>query len=279
MQKEIRSFDGIRINYDISKVSGSFLIFLHGLGGDLTAWKKERAFFHKKGISTLAIDMRGHGLSDRPKSVSGYSLENFAKDVHCIIKKEKIRNFSIVGHCFGGVVTITFHKLYPHLARSYILIDTTYKAPQTVRKIFGKHLFFTYLLNTVLKYRPVYKKYFSHVDFRKFQNTGDWNLKRVYSDIMHTSFKSWLFTYENLANFNGMDILKNMDKPVLIIEGEKDSIFNVLTARKIKNLIKKSKLDIIPKENHIIVLNNPKILEEDIFRFVSSLQSGKFIYK
>ena len=58
----------------------------------------------------------------------------------------------------------------------------------------------------------------------------------------------------------------------IVIEGNKDSIFNILVAKKIKNLIRKSKLDIVPNANHIIVINNPKQLEMEIINFIYGLK-------
>jgi pimeloyl-ACP methyl ester carboxylesterase len=270
MQKKVKSFDNVKINYDLTKKSDLFLIFIHGAGGDLNAWKKERKFFDKKGFSTLAIDLRGHGLSDRPDLVENYKLENFANDIYSILKKEKIKNFIIIGHCFGGMITITFHKLFPKLAKSYILIDTTYKAPQSLT-IFKQHPFFVHILNHLLENKDLKKKHFSHVNYDKFIGTSEWNFKRIYSDITHTSLKSWLFMYENIANFDGIKILKNMNKPVLIIEGNKDRIFPPTIAKKIHKLIKTSEIDIIPNANHILVLNNVKVLEKDILTYISKI--------
>lgn len=268
MQKNIKSFDGTKINYDISIISKNFLVFLHGAGGDLTAWKKERQFFHRKGVSSIAIDLRGHGKSDRPDNPSDYKLENFARDINEVIKKENILDFILVGHCFGGMVAVMFHKLFPQKAKSYILIDTAYKAPSRITTIFKHHPFFVHLINHILSHKDLHKKYFSHVNFYKFASTGDWNFLRICSDISHTSFKSWLFTYENIAKFNGIKIMKSMKNHVLIIEGENDSIFDVLVAKRIKNLIKNSQLDIIPETNHIIIISSPKKVEEEIFKFI-----------
>ena len=53
-------------------------------------WRNERVFLHKKGISTIAVDLRGHGKSGRPKLLGDYNIEKFAGDIHSIIKKEKI---------------------------------------------------------------------------------------------------------------------------------------------------------------------------------------------
>ena len=274
MEKKINSFDGTKINYDISKSSkDNWLIFIHGAGGDLTAWRKERYFFHKKGYSTIPVDLRGHGKSERPDLPISYKLENFAKDVDTIIKHEKIKNFIIIGHCFGGIVTIMFQKLFPLLAKAYILIDTTYKAPKKLKQLFHKYPFFVHILNHILENENLRKKHFSHVKYKKFIGTGDYNAFRIFSDIAHTSFKSWIFTYENLSNFNGIKIMKKINKPVLIIEGKKDSIFNVLKAEKIHKLIKNSELKIIPNANHIIILNNPGVLEKEIFNFITTIKN------
>lgn len=271
MQKKIKSFDKVKINYDIRRVSDFFLIFIHGAGGDLNAWKKERQFFHKKGFSTLAVDLRGHGLSDRPNLVRNYRLEYFAGDIHQILRKEKIIKFIIIGHCFGGMVTISFHKLFPRLSKAYILIGTTYEAPRWLA-IFNHNIFFVKILNFIVQNKVLRKKHFSHVNFDKFMGTGDWDFRRIYSDIIHTSLKSWLFTYENIAKFNGLRILKSMDKPVLIIGGAKDTIFPPKVAKKMHQLVRTSKMDIIPNANHILVLNNAEDLKRKILSYIKEIE-------
>jgi pimeloyl-ACP methyl ester carboxylesterase len=271
MQKKILSFDKTRINYEIRRVSEFFLIFVHGLGGDLNAWKKERQFFHKKGFSTLAVDLRGHGLSGRPDSARDYRLENFAKDLHIIIKKEKISKFIIIGHCFGGIITIEFHKLFPELSRAYILIDTTYKAPQPFR-VFKKHPFFTSIINYILENKELKDKQFSHVNFEKFVGTGDWNIRRIYSDISHTSFKSWLFTFQNIAGFDGIKVLKSIKKPVLVIGGLDDTVFSPKIAKKIHKIVRSSNVKLIPHANHILVLNNVDVLVRSMLSYIEKIE-------
>lgn len=273
MQKKITSFDNTKINYDIHRgAKDIFLIFIHGAGGNLTAWQKEREFFHRKGLSTLALDLRGHGLSDRPQNKENYSLENFAQDIYLVINNEKIKIFTLVGHCFGGVVTTMFHKLYPDKSHSYVLIDTTYKAPKSLTKVFQKHPYLFFILNKIMENENLRKKHFSHLNYKRYLGTNDWNLRRIYADIRHTSFKSWLFTFEAIANFDGTQILRTIKQPVLVIEGEKDSIFNILAAKKIVKLIKRARLDVVPEANHIIVLNNPGELEREILNFIKLSQ-------
>lgn len=271
MQKKVISFDKTKINYDIRKKYNFYLIFVHGLGGDLTVWKKERAFFYRKGFSTIAIDLRGHGLSGRPKFINQYEIDSYAKDIFYVIKKEKVKNFFLIAHCFGGIVITSFHKLYPKAAKGYILIDSTCKGHPSLKILF-KHPPTLNLINMILESKDLRSKRLFHRNYDRFEGTGDWNIRRITSDIMQASLKSWFFAFEHLANFNGIKVLKKMDKPVLIIQGEKDSIFPLRTAVKLHKLIKNSELYIIPKANHQVTLNNTKDLKVEILNYLSKIR-------
>ncbi len=103
MDMRLDSFDGTNIFYDYRKGRIPLcLVFLHGVAGNWTVWKKEIDFFSKKGFTTLAIDLRGHGCSDAPTAFEKYKMTNFSKDVRKIIHKEKIKKFVLIGHSLGG---------------------------------------------------------------------------------------------------------------------------------------------------------------------------------
>jgi pimeloyl-ACP methyl ester carboxylesterase len=272
MEKKIIS-DKITINYDVFKANKTanskdlFLVFIHGAGGDLNVWKKERTFFHKIGISTLAIDLRGHGKSEKPEDKSKYQLSYFVKDISKIINAEKIRKFVMVGHCLGGIITILFHKYYPNQAKSYILINSTYEAPISLKRIFKYNPINVEMLGNIFKYSKKYGP-LSHVDHERFAKTKDLDPLRIYSDITNTSFRSWLFTYENISKYNEIETVKKINQPTLIIQGDKDIVFNTNIAKKLHNLIRNSTLKIIREENHIIVLNNPDVINKEIMLFL-----------
>jgi pimeloyl-ACP methyl ester carboxylesterase len=268
--KKIKSFDGTNISYEINRKSKLFLILLHGLGGNLRAWDEEKTFFNKKSISTIAIDLRGHGLSDRPRSIHYYKLENFARDIYEIIKKEKIADFILVGHCFGGMVVMDFHRLFPDLAKSYVFIDTNYKSPRKLKQLLEKNRIAIDLFNLYLKFHGL-KTEKHRFSFKEFTNSSDLDLSRFLTDVWRTSLVSWILTFENISKFDETKTLKTINKPVLIIEGKNDSIFNISIAKRINKLIKNSELKLIPFENHIIILNNPNVLEEEIYSFIGKL--------
>lgn len=271
VKKYIKSFDGAKIYYHLSlKNPDKWLIFLHGFGGDLTAWQKERAHFSKLGISSIAIDLRGHGLSSRGQDQDFYRFENFAKDIHSVIKAEKIGKPIIIGHCFGGIVALYLQALFPDATRGLILVDTSFKPPfisnHQVSRVLSDSLF-----NILSKLAPDLQKG-GHRNFNKYVNTADWDIKRIVSDILHTSIKTYLLLCRSMANLDASGLLKKISVPTLIIEGERDSIFPPIVAQQLKNRIKNSQLDLVDGANHIIVLNNPQDLEKSIEQFLNKLK-------
>ena len=113
MENYLKSFDGTKIYYNYSRGSKEpTLVFLHGIGGNWTVWKKEIEFFQKEGFSTIALDLRGHGMSEAPEPEERYKISYFSKDVHAILKKENITYFVLIGHSLGGAVALTYCQLY-----------------------------------------------------------------------------------------------------------------------------------------------------------------------
>lgn len=262
----LTSFDETKICYQKHLNNNqSTLILLHGLGGDLTAWNEEIEYL-KDNYNIIAVDLRGHGESDRLTDLQGYSLDNFAKDIYTLIQTENIQNPILVGHCFGGMISMLVCLKYPSLLEKLILIDTSYKPPH-IAESFKSHPFIVHIIDMIVTEIPdIGLKY--RKDYHKYKDTPDFQLKRIVSDILHTSLRSYLLLAEELIDYNIEDLLAEITIPTLIIEGEKDSVFPPNIAEDLYEHIKNSKLNIIPAGNHILPLNNPKDIFEKITLFV-----------
>jgi pimeloyl-ACP methyl ester carboxylesterase len=283
VSRTFSSFDEADIYYEVSNASSSapVLILCHGLGGDITAWDKERDYLLTKGYSTVALDLRGHGLSQRGDNEKFYAMDSFAQDILTLIQQEKLKEFIIVGHCLGGIVSLLLQGKYQTKAKGLVLVNTGYKVP---------------FINGTLADSPVFKNIFAriskyalpigtpgHVNFDNFIGTGDINIGRLFSDIRHTSLKSYLLICSSLLSFDGEELLKRIAVPTLVVQGKNDSIFPTAIAKELHKRIKNSELEIIPNANHVIVLNNPKDMAESLERFAEKIfrhksKKGNYVY-
>ena len=78
----------------------------------------------------LAPDQRGHGDSEWDRSVHPeYNYDRYAADLHELAEKLDLRDFILVGHSMGGLVSTVYAATYPGRARAFIMVDSTLNMP------------------------------------------------------------------------------------------------------------------------------------------------------
>ena len=92
-KKFTQTEDGYKLYYEIYSIDNQppEVLLLHGVGGDLEAWQYVKNELLANGISSLAMDLRGHGFSSHPHSFTSYQISNLVNDVQTIITQEKLR--------------------------------------------------------------------------------------------------------------------------------------------------------------------------------------------
>jgi pimeloyl-ACP methyl ester carboxylesterase len=79
-----------------------------------------------KDYHVIAPDMRGHGDSDWDRSPTPeYNYDRYAADVHALTEKLDLRDFILVGHSMGGLLSIVYAATYPGRAKAFIMIDSS----------------------------------------------------------------------------------------------------------------------------------------------------------
>ena len=68
------------------------LVFVHGLSGSSSAWKKYEEKFEKQ-YNVLTFDLRGHGKSEKQRQLRDYEIRHFADDIHELVTHLNIKNF------------------------------------------------------------------------------------------------------------------------------------------------------------------------------------------
>ncbi len=94
--------DGIRIAYEIVG-QGPAIMLLHGGGGSRQEWHAEGYIQRLQDKFTLiAVDMRGHGESDKPVDPLFYTPEKMGQDFLAVADACRIDRFILWGYSLGG---------------------------------------------------------------------------------------------------------------------------------------------------------------------------------
>src|SRR6185436_18646808 len=70
----------------------------------------------------IAVDLRGHGGSEKP--TSGYSVSNQADFVAQALVRLGVQRAEVVGHSLGGAVVTALVERWPRLVERVVIIDT-----------------------------------------------------------------------------------------------------------------------------------------------------------
>jgi len=102
--------NGILINYQYevnSKSGDDTVVLVHGFGASLESWNDIYPALSAKN-SVLRLDLRGHGLSDKPLDAL-YSLKDQADILKGLVQRLALKKVHLIGHSYGGgVVLMTY---------------------------------------------------------------------------------------------------------------------------------------------------------------------------
>ncbi|MFP5211782.1 MAG: alpha/beta fold hydrolase [Acidobacteriota bacterium] len=99
---------------------GRNVLCVHGLTANCRCWDTiAGALSPEHRVS--AMDLRGRGLSGRPRS--GYSIERHCRDIDGVMKGLGMEQVTLVGHSLGAIIALAFAARFPQRVERLVLID------------------------------------------------------------------------------------------------------------------------------------------------------------
>ena len=90
---------------------GQSMVFIHGASQSWLAWSRQLDSGLADSYRLVAMDMRGHGLSDKPRD--GYADSRlWAEDLHAVIKGLDLERPILCGWSYGPLVILDYLRHY-----------------------------------------------------------------------------------------------------------------------------------------------------------------------
>jgi pimeloyl-ACP methyl ester carboxylesterase len=120
-----------RINYLDEGPKTSTLtpvLFVHSFAGSANHWDAQIEYLRSK-RRVVAIDLRGHGRSDPPNDIDGYSVASLASDIGTVADHLAINRFVLVGHSIGAAAALAYAQQHPGRVDSLVLVGAPGRMP------------------------------------------------------------------------------------------------------------------------------------------------------
>jgi len=112
--------DGARIHYVNYGKGSEALVLVHGWTCNIDNWRDQFPDFAKRN-RVIAIDLPGHGQSDKPQIT--YSMDYFARAVDAVLRDAKVKRAVLAGHSMGTPVARQFYRKYPDKTLAIVIVD------------------------------------------------------------------------------------------------------------------------------------------------------------
>jgi pimeloyl-ACP methyl ester carboxylesterase len=121
--------DGSPLHYlDYGRAGRAPIVCVHG-GAAHGHWFDFFASGFNADFHVRALDFRGHG--DSPwMNPPNYTYEAHAADLAGVAEQLDLRDFILVGHSMGGLVSLVYTATYPGRIRALIIVDSTLRMPE-----------------------------------------------------------------------------------------------------------------------------------------------------
>jgi long-chain acyl-CoA synthetase len=223
------------------------LVFLHGFGGRAAYWEHQLAYFAQDS-RVLALDLRGHGLSDAP--YSQYTVEELCEDVIAILAAVQApERFVLVGHSFGGALSSYFISRCPERVEKFIIIASAvrFKLRWAGRLLLSLP---PWLLGLSRRFFALSKLYPpSHVVVRLNRNA--------------------------LSIWDGSPYLQQIKVPSLVILGQRDLLFSQESYREVAKQIPQAQEVIVPVSAHQVMVDRPEAVNRAMERFLGKASTAE----
>lgn len=247
--------DKDKIDYNIVGDGNIKVLLIHGFGASSYSWDYIINFFDKKKYTLYLINLLGHGYSSYNYD-SDYSIESQATIVKKLIEFLIIDDLIIVGHSYGGSITLLLMIMHIDYikVKKLILIDVAAfpdRIPffvKFLRNPFQEFLIRIFVPKYLKAYYTLTKLYFKkeliskeRVErYSKFYGYKQWKaIVKAAKEIVPTDYERIINSYRTIKI------------PVLIIWGKNDNAITLETGEKLNSLFSNSSLKVINDCGHV----------------------------
>lgn len=235
-------FDMEKLNY-IVEGKGRDVIILHGWGANIITVVpivnilKDRFRVH-------ALDLPGFGESEEPrKPLDSFEYADIVRDYMDRMKIEKV---ILIGHSFGGKLSIILGSKYPERVEKIVLVNSAGLIPKRGPKYYIKVYSFKAM-------RYVYKNMFFWLKDEK-------KLEKFYKKFGSTDYQESSGVMRKIlvtvVNENLLALLENIKVPTLLIWGDEDTSTPLYMGKIMENKIKDSGLVVLEGTGHYSYLDD-----------------------
>ncbi len=251
--------DNIQLHYTTDgSEAGEPILLLHGWAADVRTWAPITPAFIEAGYRVFALDLPGHGLSPAPPSPWG--IPEYAHFVQSFINKQQLSAVTLIGHSFGGRLSILLGSQPDVPLAKIILINSAGVRiePSAFKKLVGQigSSVSSMTKNTPLSrlVQPLRRQYYSLIGAEDYINADD-DMRSTFVKVVSQDLQAEA---------------AQISVPTLLIWGVDDQETPLWTGQRLHEKITESELITLDEVGHFAHIEQPSVVSQHILNFLGA---------
>ncbi|MFO7882146.1 MAG: alpha/beta fold hydrolase [Kosmotogaceae bacterium] len=230
------------------------ILFVHGNFGS-SKWFEPALERLPAKYRGLALDMPNFGRSDRIEEVS---IDSYADYVYEFMKELELEKVNIVGHSLGGAVVQKVMIDHPEKIKKAVLIDPAPPSGlKTSPEVYA-------VLDLYKNNRDLLKKALIGImPTRKIDKFTD----ELVDESLLMDGKCFELNARALEEYDYREDIKNLDIPMLVFVGKKDTLITESMAREFEELNDKAQVRVLEDCGHSVNVEKPDYFMKELEDF------------
>lgn len=269
----VRSEDGTMLSGEAQgDPQAPEILFIHGLRQSRLSWEKQFSDAELAGFRMVSFDLRGHGDSDKPASLTAYSdADRWADDVAAVIDGARLRRPVLVGWSLGGFVAGAYLRKYggSRIAGVNLVDAVTKLSPDllteeavTFTDTTTSHDLATRTAATADFLAACFHQPPSEAEMRRMLVVNGMTARAVNEGFIKTETSDLEPVFEAYGG------------PILLTHGIHDRLVRTEMSERIKSIHANSELSLFPDSGHSPFYEEPVRYGQELARFVTSANHG-----
>ncbi len=254
--------DGYKVHYQWDKRhdDAETLVFIHGLGVDLTIWQSFIPALPSD-YNLLIYDVFGHGLTT--KGDKTISVNQVRDELRLLLKHLEINKCHLIGNGFGGIVGLDFTNHFPLRVETLTLMSTPFYFPDEL------YLYEYEARTEKMIHRP--QQYAEELVEKMVYPITEYKHRIILNAFNRLDPGTYAKVLELLMPTDDHNFLADLQKvkvPTLILHGELDPVYPANLSMIYSSYIKNNRFIIVPNASNLITMDQPEFVANCLDQFI-----------
>ncbi len=259
--------NGVRLHW-VEAGEGPPAVLLHGFPEFWWGWRRQIQPLADAGFRVIAPDLRGYNLSDKPRGVSAYRIENLVADVEGLIRQTGLQRAHVVGHDWGGLIAWWLAMLRPERVDRLAILNAPH--PRAFRREFRKPDQMLRSWYAAAFQVPVLPEVaIRHNDFALLEGAfrassvrpgafTDDDIRRYKEAAARPGALTAMLNYYRAAARRPGPPTRRIDHPALLNWGERDQALSIRNTHGLREWVPNLRIERIPEASHWVAAEFPE---------------------